>query len=182
MVKYNPTVSHSQKNLKAINLGFSQSFIHSNTKKFLRRMTYRRTVSQKSRGTRPHHTGLSRNEGHLGTSPPCLVQLAGREVYAAGVQDQAEAPPEGLSTRGSRGLRSRPPSGRAESKVGAVPGGYSVQPAVVPDQGQDSGLTTPLVDTGQEGLQRSLTPAFHPRSKSFQRGRPCRPLAVARVF
>lgn len=129
MVKYNPTVSHSQKNLKAINLGFSQSFIHSNTKKFLRRMTYRRTVSQKSRGTRPHHTGLSRNEGHLGTSPPCLVQLAGREVYAAGVQDQAEAPPEGLSTRGSRGLRSRPPSGRAESKVGAVPGGtlYSRQ-------------------------------------------------------
>lgn len=103
---------------------------------------------------------------------------AGGEVYAAGLQDQAEAAPEGLSTRGRRGLRPGPLSGRAESKVGAVPGGTLYSWQWSQHQGQDSGFPTPLVDAGQDGSQRSLTPALRLR-RSFQRRRPRRPLAVA---
>ena len=144
-------------------------------------MTYRCTVNQKSREPRPRHASLSRNEGHLGTSPPKSGPAAGGEVYEAGLQDQAEAAPEGLSTGGRKGLRPRPLSGRAESEVGGVPGGtvYSWQRSQY--QGQDSGFTTPLVDTGQDGSQRSLIPAFCLRSRTFQRGRPCITLAVACV-
>ena len=113
--------------------------------------------------------------------PPESGPAAGGEVYEAGLQDQAEAAPEGLSTGGRRGLRPRPLSGRAESEVGGVPGGtvYSWQRSQY--QGQDSGFTTPLVDTGQDGSQRSLIPAFCLRSRTFQRGRPCITLAVACV-